>query len=655
MQKFLLDGDGFVYLKDIVLKNYGPLKDINYSFQFNSNGTPKPTVFIGENGVGKTLLLSNITHSLIELKRNFYDHISEVSGSSYYRVGSKKYISDTQNEAYEKITYDNGASYVDLMVKDYEPFKISFNAKIYDGVNVNDDELKNNGFYIKNTKPSQNVFEREVFLYFPVERYYIPSWLNKDNESARFVYEDRKFVGTNNDSIIQYNLLDNILSWILDVTIDQALYERPYVPKKNSNVNNQIAYETAYVGKNTHIISTINRLLQRIYANKISDARLAIAPKIHGYRQIQIVGKNESGKECVVVPDFSNLSSGEIMLFGMMAAILKEYDRISMMNSMNFNAIAGIVLIDEIDLHLHSDFLKNLLPELIKLFPKIQFIITSHSPFFLLGMKNTFKENCNFVTLPTGTITNQLERFNEIERCYAVVDESYKEVLDSLDEVREKLANISKPLIITEGKTDWKHIAHALKVFQLRGEFSDLDVEFLKYEDELGDSRLKTLLENLAKIKQSHKIIGVFDSDTPIGKKYIDTIDFCNNVYGCCIKDVHGYNCGISIELLYKRDDLKRCDDEGRRIYLSDEFKEKSRMLKEDPQITTSNNAIAGAYKCKMVKVIDSDVFNSEEKSLALSKSEFADNVYNGKGDFANISVDGFKDIIKQIQDICNM
>ena len=112
-----------MYLKDIVFKNYGPLKNVNYSFQFNNDGTPKPTVFIGENGVGKTLLLSNIAHSLIEIKRNFYEQISDVSGSGYYRLGSKKYISDSENEAYEKIIYDNGASYIDFMVKDYEMLK----------------------------------------------------------------------------------------------------------------------------------------------------------------------------------------------------------------------------------------------------------------------------------------------------------------------------------------------------------------------------------------------------------------------------------------------------------------------------------------------------------------------------------------------------
>lgn len=51
------------------------------------------------------------------------------------------------------------------------------------------------------------------------------------------------------------------------------------------------------------------------------------------------------------------------------------------------------MLIDEIDAHLHSDLLKDVLPELISLFPKIQFIISSHSPFFLLGMKDKFGDN----------------------------------------------------------------------------------------------------------------------------------------------------------------------------------------------------------------------------------------------------------------------
>ena len=48
----------------------------------------------------------------------------------------------------------------------------------------------------------------------------------------------------------------------------------------------------------------------------------------------------------------------------------------------------GIVLIDEIDAHLHIDLQKNILPFLTSLFPKIQFIVSTHSPFILNSLQN---------------------------------------------------------------------------------------------------------------------------------------------------------------------------------------------------------------------------------------------------------------------------
>ncbi len=40
----------------------------------------------------------------------------------------------------------------------------------------------------------------------------------------------------------------------------------------------------------------------------------------------------------------------------------------------------GIVLIDEIDLHLHPSWQQRILPDLMRTFPNIQFIVTTHSP-----------------------------------------------------------------------------------------------------------------------------------------------------------------------------------------------------------------------------------------------------------------------------------
>jgi predicted ATP-binding protein involved in virulence len=51
--------------------------------------------------------------------------------------------------------------------------------------------------------------------------------------------------------------------------------------------------------------------------------------------------------------------------------------------------VQGIVLIDEIETHLHVDLQKKILPFLTSFFPKIQFIVTTHSPFVINSISNS--------------------------------------------------------------------------------------------------------------------------------------------------------------------------------------------------------------------------------------------------------------------------
>lgn len=47
----------------------------------------------------------------------------------------------------------------------------------------------------------------------------------------------------------------------------------------------------------------------------------------------------------------------------------------------------GIVLIDEIDMHLHPNWQRHIIEDLKRTFPKIQFIVTTHSPFIVQSVK----------------------------------------------------------------------------------------------------------------------------------------------------------------------------------------------------------------------------------------------------------------------------
>lgn len=118
--------------------------------------------------------------------------------------------------------------------------------------------------------------------------------------------------------------------------------------------------------------------------------------------------------------------------------------------------------------------------------------------------------------------------------------------------------------------------------FKEQGKFIDVELEFLETETSMGDDKLEKLLNNLSIMPNAKLIIGIFDNDSSTGKKYEAVEDKGNNVFAVSIKDVQGYDCGISIELLYAEKDLKKYDENKRKIYLSDEFTEKSGRLKTE-------------------------------------------------------------------------
>ena len=65
--------------------------------------------------------------------------------------------------------------------------------------------------------------------------------------------------------------------------------------------------------------------------------------------------------------------------------------------------IRGIVAIDEADLHLHAVHQHEVIPSLLKMFPRVQFIVTTHSPLFVLGMRREFgDEGFSLYRLPEG-------------------------------------------------------------------------------------------------------------------------------------------------------------------------------------------------------------------------------------------------------------
>ena len=82
----------------------------------------------------------------------------------------------------------------------------------------------------------------------------------------------------------------------------------------------------------------------------------------------------------------SQLSSGEKNLLAIVADIAR---RLALANPSLDNALEGkgIILIDEIELHLHPQWQRDIIPRLTSTFPNCQFIVTTHSPQVLSNVK----------------------------------------------------------------------------------------------------------------------------------------------------------------------------------------------------------------------------------------------------------------------------
>ncbi|MDO8967178.1 AAA family ATPase [Algoriphagus sp.] len=86
---------------------------------------------------------------------------------------------------------------------------------------------------------------------------------------------------------------------------------------------------------------------------------------------------------------FSQLSDGYRNIIGMVADI--AYRCIKLNPHLGENAVKltpGIVLIDELDLHLHPNWQRRIVDDLKNTFPNIQFVATTHSPFIVQSLKS---------------------------------------------------------------------------------------------------------------------------------------------------------------------------------------------------------------------------------------------------------------------------
>ena len=626
-----------IYLEKIILINRAPFDKLNIDFNEN-----EIAVLTAINGSGKTTLLSHIVDAWYEMARPHFPNEFEDRSNKYYRVSSPIYNLDPSKPSFVYIRFkspDGDFDYVDIRNKcteaEYDEAiqienKIPFGQFQANLERSNNIKLTSQNFKKEN---AEKIFLNNLVTYFPAYRYEAPGYLNEPYKVNLNFNISSDFSGHLNNPLEVVTGLPQLANWIMDIVLDMRM--------------NQAAILELLLFQN------LNNIITHTLASKnLGQLRFGIGPRGLGSTRIQIV-KSQDGSQ--VYPTIFNLSSGESAILCLFGELLRQADKNR--NNITMGAITGIVLIDEVDKHLHIKLQKEILPKLFKLFPNVQFILSSHSPFLSLGLAEEVKTRTKIVDLDNLGIssdptTNEL--YLEVYNMMINENDRFKEMFNSLDETI-KISNI--PLIITEGKTDVQHIKKAYEKLEIK----DCEVEFFEIVEDWGDSKLRTLLEQLSKIKQARKIIGIFDRDDSsivldIEKNGQPFKDYNNNVYGICIPLINQeiYGDSISIEHYYPKNILLKTDLNDRRLFLGEEFYE-------------SGNSVDGIYQTKTSKIqnkvkvngiIDEKIFKRDDleqtSSVALSKANFADLIESNEAFVGNFDFNSFNLIFNQIRNLLN-
>jgi predicted ATPase len=206
----------------------------------------------------------------------------------------------------------------------------------------------------------------------------------------------------------------------------------------------------------------------------IKEVLIDILPKVYNityndyddWESTSYIEKDDNDDELPAVK-YKDLASGLksliAMIGDMMMRLFNQQPSIA-----DPSELTGIVLIDEIDIHLHPNLQKVLVEQLTKTFPKVQFIVSTHSPIPLLGAplnSNFFKVERNSANgveltdlteigiprlLPNAILTSDLFGMNQLfNRSYDIsqirTEDTYKKILFN-DQIKSELKAIANKL-----------------------------------------------------------------------------------------------------------------------------------------------------------------------------------------------------------------
>lgn len=333
-------------VRHLKIQGYRGIPSLDLDF-----GSKGPAVLIGVNGSGKTSILNCIS-SLLQI---FVDRLKGVDNSGKFIFSEDDLtIGDKTGYLRNEISLSHAIEGARLN-RNFENKDDEDLTTFSGGLSLGDlgyypqnslEELDPINLRIKNQLRINENFNLPVMISYPVNRAFSLKasidLLTDDSGQSQLKTYDNALLGG------QTNFADffNWYKYREDIENEQRI---------SSNIDHR------------------DRFLEAV--------RKSIEELIPGFRNLRIrrlplrmtISKN--GKELSI----DQLSDGEKCLLAMVGDLAR---RLSIANPGLKDPLlgTGIVLIDEIELHLHPQWQRGMIPSLTKIFPNCQFIVTTHSP-----------------------------------------------------------------------------------------------------------------------------------------------------------------------------------------------------------------------------------------------------------------------------------
>ena len=499
-----------MYANRVQIINYGPIGQLDIEFPFDGD-FPRPVVLVGQNGSGKSILLSHIVNGLASAKDIAFPETPEVEVGKVFKIRSPLYIRPGSEWYFAKVDFENTLSMAEItarsLKRELQSAPPDFSAK--DAKDAWDQMGEDQNSHIVTTMIGRDatrikdIFSKNCVLYFPPNRFEEPAWLNEEHLKTQAEYMGLKHIrGYSSRRMINYSPLQDNQNWLFDVAYDRAVFETQTVnismPIQDGGQSVSMPIQIGPSGDATNVYAIALQIVQRVIKDD-HGARFGIGRRLN--RVVSLEGTTGN-----IVPNIFQLSSGETSLLNLFLCILRDFD-LSDTPLTNAAEIRGIVVVDEIDLHLHTVHQHEILPSLMRMFPKVQFIVTTHSPLFVLGMTQTFGEDgFTLLRLPQGQQISP-EEFTEFGDAYQAFTATSK----FSDDIRTAVGNAQSPILYMEGKSD---VQYLIRAADLLGQNPTLGA--IEVDEREGGGNLKKIWEAVKNLPVSivpRKVVLLHDCD----------------------------------------------------------------------------------------------------------------------------------------------